>query len=133
MDQILPCLYFLPTLQTLPKAIDAGYLTTFPSITSQQVQKYPPRSKDTIKGYLKATKKGLIYSQITSPIINNTIAISESTPAIIEEYGSDDDLTPTPNPSTITPADPSPKSSPTLFPTTTPNDNNISDDMVKNS
>ena len=124
---------FFPTLQTLSKSIDAGYLTTFTSITSKKVRKYLPRSEVTVKGHLKATKKGLIYSQITSPIINNTIAISESTPAIIEEYGSDDDLTHTPNPSTITPADPSPKSSPTLFPTTTPNDNNISDDMVKNS
>ena len=35
---------FFPTIQKLSKAIDAGYLTTFPSITSEQVRKHPPRS-----------------------------------------------------------------------------------------
>ena len=76
-------------LQTLAKAIDAVYLTTFPSITSKQVRKYPPHSKATVKGHLKSIKKGLRYAQIPSTKINNTTATSASTPTIIEEYDSD--------------------------------------------
>ena len=76
----------------------------FPSITSQQVRKYLPRSKATVKGHLKAIKKGLRYAQIPSPIINNNTAKSASTYTIIEEHDSDYDLTPAPNPSTTTPA-----------------------------
>ena len=75
---------FSPTLQTLSRAIDAGYLTTFPSITLRQLQKYPPRSKSTVKGHLESIKKGLRYAQIPQPIINNTTATSASTPTIIE-------------------------------------------------
>ena len=70
----------------------------FPRITSQQIRKYPPRSKTTVKGNLKATKKGLIYAQIKSTSINNTTDTLQSTPTIIEKYDSDDDQTPAPNP-----------------------------------
>ena len=72
-------------IQTLAKAIDAGYLAIFPSITLQQVRKYPPRSEATVKSRFKSIKKGLKYAQITSPSINNTTATSASTTEIIEE------------------------------------------------
>ena len=89
---------FSPTLQTLAKAIYTGHLTTFPSITSQQVQKYLPHSEETVKGHIKAIKKGLKYFQILSHSINNTTATVESTPTILEEYDIDDIQTPAPNP-----------------------------------
>ena len=124
-------------IQTLAKAVDAGYLTTFPSITSRQVRNYPPRFKATVKGHLKAIKKGLKYSQITYPSINNTIDTAAPTPTIIEKYDSDDYQTPVPNPSITTPATPSPTSSPTKFPTTTLNGNvlvdDISEQLIKSS
>ena len=78
----------------------------FPSIILKQVQKNLPDSKATVKGHLKAIKKGIIYDQITSPKINNTTATSESTLTIIEEYDSDDDLIAAPKPLTIIPDDP---------------------------
>ena len=43
---------FSPPLQTLREAIDAGYLTTFPSISTAQLRKYPPRAEATVKGHL---------------------------------------------------------------------------------
>ena len=74
------------------------------SITSQQVQKYPPHSEATVKVHLKSIKKGLKYARIPSPRTNNTTATAASTPTIIEEYYSDDYQTPAPNLSTTTPA-----------------------------
>ena len=84
-----------------------------------------------MKGHLKSIKKGLKYAQIPLPSINNTTATLESTPTIIEEYDSDYDQTYAPNPSTTTPATPSPVSSPTQFHTPTPNNNVLADDIVK--
>ena len=118
-------------LQTLVKEIDAEYLTTFHSITLQQVRKYLPHSKATVKGHLKSIKKGIKYSQIPPPSINNNTDTSESTPTIIEEYDSDDNLTLATNPSTTTQADPSLKPKPTILSTTPPNDNPLADYMVK--
>ena len=69
-------LTFFSLFQTITKAIDAGYLTMFSSITLQQVRKHPPCSEATVKYHLKVIKKVLKYSQITSPRINNTIATS---------------------------------------------------------
>jgi hypothetical protein len=57
---------FSPPLQTLTTAIDAGYLTTFPSITTAQLQKYPPRSEATVKGHLRAIKKNLTTNHWSS-------------------------------------------------------------------
>ena len=75
---------FLPTLKTLSKAIHTEYLNTFSIITLQQVRKYPPRSEATVKGHIKAIKKGIRYAQIPSTNINNTTDTSSSTPIIIE-------------------------------------------------
>ena len=118
-------------LHTLSKTIDAGYLTTFTSITSQQVRRYPHFHETTVKGHLKDIKKWLRYAQIPSLSINNTTSALESNPKIIEEYDSDDDQTPTPNPSITTPATPSPISSPTILPTATPNDNALAYDIFE--
>ena len=85
---------FLSTLHTHAKSIDAGYITTFPIITSQQDRKYLPCSKATVKGHFKAINKGLRYDQITPAIINNNTATSSSKPIIIEKYDSDGYQTP---------------------------------------
>ena len=89
---------FFSKLHTLATSIDAGYLTKFPIIISWQFRKYPPRSVVTVKGRLKDIKNRFIYSQISSPSINNTTAKSASTPTIIEEYDSEYVQTPAPNP-----------------------------------
>ena len=63
---------FSPTLQTWTNALREGLLTTFPRITIQQIRKFPPRSEATVKGHMKAIKKGLSYVIEPSPSINAT-------------------------------------------------------------
>ena len=63
---------FSPTLQTWTNALREGLLTTFPRITTQQIRKFPPRSEATVKGHMKAIKKGLSYVIEPSPSINAT-------------------------------------------------------------
>ena len=48
-----------PALSTLCRAIDAGFLTTIPEITSMLVRKYPPPSVPMIKGRLDQIRKNL--------------------------------------------------------------------------
>jgi hypothetical protein len=46
---------FSPTISTWLKAIDAGYLTTWPALTAAQVRKYYPFSPATVQGHLDQT------------------------------------------------------------------------------
>ena len=79
-------LMFSPPLQTLATAIDAGYLTTFPSITSAQLRKYPPRAEATVKGHLRAINKNLTTVQVSSPSINNILTDPpKQQPVLIED------------------------------------------------
>ena len=48
---------FSPTLDTLCKAINAGFLQSFPCFTSKQIRKHPPVSEATIKGHLNAKRQ----------------------------------------------------------------------------
>ena len=57
---------FSPTLTTLTKAINAGYLTTFPAFTAKQVNKYPPSLACTHKGHMKAQRQNLRSTQTHS-------------------------------------------------------------------
>ena len=41
-----------PALSTLCSAIDAGFLSSFPEITSALVRKYPPQSAAMVQGHL---------------------------------------------------------------------------------
>jgi hypothetical protein len=50
---------FLPTVDTLCKAIDNGQLIGFPNITSKMVRKYFPELTATTKGHLNWKRKGL--------------------------------------------------------------------------
>ena len=56
---------FSPALSTLCTAIDAGRLTTFPTITSTSVRRYPPNSKPMIQGHLDHSRKNLRSTQGT--------------------------------------------------------------------
>jgi hypothetical protein len=39
-------------LSTWIKAVDAGFFTTFPDLTADMIQKFPPHSEATVKGHL---------------------------------------------------------------------------------
>ena len=87
---------FSPTLDTLCKAIDAGYLTTFPSFTSNQVRKFPPRSTATAKGHLHAQRSNIRSTQkkhTSSHFLFNTTAPIVTAPTVIPD---DDPITPLP-------------------------------------
>ena len=45
---------FSPSLSTLQKAIDAGYLQSIPGLDSESLRRHPPVSAATIKGHLNA-------------------------------------------------------------------------------
>jgi len=48
-----------PPISTWCTAIDAGHLTTFPTLTSKQVRKYAPQSMATHQGHLDQTPSNL--------------------------------------------------------------------------
>jgi hypothetical protein len=90
---------FSPPLQTLREAIDAGYLTTFPSITAAQLRKYPPRAEATVKGHLRAIKKNHSTVKVPSPRINNLFTdTQQKLPVLIED---EEDEPPTNTPSAV--------------------------------
>ena len=69
---------FSPTLSTLAKAIQAGYLTTFPTITTKQLRRWPPDQTATVKGHMHAKRANIqstkqlankVTLPTTSPII----------------------------------------------------------------
>ena len=76
---------FSPTLDTLAKAITAGYLTTFPHFTVKQLRRYPPRSEATVQGHMRAQQKGLKKVVVPSPRVNNITTNIPSAPAFISQ------------------------------------------------
>ena len=48
-----------PTLSTLQTALQKGFLPDIPGLTVKLLQKYPPRSKATIKGHLDNVRKNI--------------------------------------------------------------------------
>jgi hypothetical protein len=50
---------FSPVVSTWTKAIDAGFFTTWPGLTSDLVRKHLPKSLATAKGHLKQSPKNL--------------------------------------------------------------------------
>ena len=53
LAQYLHCAAFILVVSTWTQAIDAGYFATWPVLTSDLVQKHPPKSLDTAKGHLR--------------------------------------------------------------------------------
>jgi hypothetical protein len=112
---------FSPTLDTLAKALQAGYLTTFPSFTVKQLRQFPPRSEATVKGHMRAQRKGLQQVLVPSPRVNNITPYRQQ-PVLIEDDSDDTPSTailPTPPTLVPPPAPPSP-ASPTAPPTALP-------------
>ena len=50
---------FSPAVSTWCAAIDKGYFTTWPALTSALVRKHVPKSLATSKGYLKEERQGI--------------------------------------------------------------------------
>jgi hypothetical protein len=48
---------FSPTIETLYKALNLGYITGIPGVSAKALRKYPPFSAATIKGHLDQTRK----------------------------------------------------------------------------
>jgi hypothetical protein len=82
---------FSPTLDTLAKAVSAGYLTTFPTFTVKQLRRFPPRSEATVKGHMRAQRKGLKQVVIPSPRVNNTTINQPPIAYISDDEEEDDD------------------------------------------
>ena len=82
---------FSPTLDTLAKAVSAGYLTTFPTFTVKQLRKFPPRSEATVKGHMRAQRKGLKQVVIPSPRVNNTTLTQPPIAYVSDDEEEDDE------------------------------------------
>ena len=50
---------FIPVMHTWTKAIDAGYFTTWPGLTSELVLKNLPKLPETAKGHLKKYRQNI--------------------------------------------------------------------------
>jgi hypothetical protein len=48
---------FSPALSTLESALQKGFLTNFPGLTTQALRKHPPQSYAMVKGHLAHTRK----------------------------------------------------------------------------
>lgn len=56
---------FSPALSTWCKAIDSGFLTTWPQLTSAQVRKHPPQSIPMQQGHLDQQRANLRSTTVT--------------------------------------------------------------------
>ena len=56
-----------PSLSTLTDAIDAGFLTSFPELSSERVRKYPPTSAAMIQGHLDQVRRNARSTQPRPP------------------------------------------------------------------
>ena len=65
---------FSPVTRTWTKAIDAGFFSTWPGLTSDLVRKHLPKSLATAKGHLKQDRKNVRSTKSTtmdpSPTLN---------------------------------------------------------------
>ena len=58
---------FSPVTSTWIKAIDEGYFTTWPGLTSELVRKHLPKSIATAKGHMRKTKMNIRSTKSISP------------------------------------------------------------------
>jgi hypothetical protein len=69
---------FSPVLSTWSHAISAGYLDSWPALTTKQVTQYAPRSKATSLGHMHAQRSNIRSTKDTA-IVTNTQASSQRT------------------------------------------------------
>ena len=116
---------FSPTLSTLEEAIRAGFLVTFPTLTTARLRKYPPISKATTMGHMHArrgNKKTRKPQQ--HPYTANNTSTTPQMPTIIEEDNQSPqptrDMSPRETTVNIIEPDEDPPSIPAQYPATTP-------------
>jgi hypothetical protein len=69
---------FSPAITTWCQAINKGFLTTWPELTSKQINKFPPQSIAMIKGHKHATRSNI---QSTKKFNNHSINTITSLPS----------------------------------------------------
>ena len=117
---------FSPTLETLCKAIDSNYLTTFPGFTSSQVRKFPPISVATYKGHLNAQRANTRSTKKVFKSPNFLFNVANFTPTTTQLPNlipaEEDELEPLPSPVPVPvlPTVPIPSPVPALVPPTLP-------------
>ena len=101
---------FSPSLSTLQKTLDAGYLSSIPGLTSTSLRRHPPISEDTIKGHLNAQRQHVrstkrsyttphyIYSASASPSARTTPSIPTVSPQQAESTPTNQALSSLPPP-----------------------------------
>jgi hypothetical protein len=56
-----------PSLSTLEKALDKGYISNIPGLSQQSLRKYPPNLRATMKGHLDQQRQGTGSTKKKSP------------------------------------------------------------------
>ena len=64
---------FSPTISTLQKAVDKGYITKFPGLNSKALTKYPPQSVAMHKGHLDQQRANLQSTKPVEPVTDEDI------------------------------------------------------------
>ena len=59
---------FIPVVDTWCKAIDAGYFTTWPGLTSKLVRKHPSPSIETAKGHPRLARQHIRSTSAQPPL-----------------------------------------------------------------
>ena len=81
---------FSPTLSTLEKAIKAGFLSSFPVVTTKQLRKWPPQPVATTKGHMNAQRANLRSTRQAS----NNMSLTTLSPNIQTHVIPEDDSSP---------------------------------------
>ena len=83
---------FSPTLSTLVAAIKAGFLSTFPAITTKQLRRWPPNQLATYKGHMHAKRANLQSTKKLRQASNN-VTLTPLVPPNTHLIPPDDDHT----------------------------------------
>jgi hypothetical protein len=74
-------------ISTLLKAMDAGWLSNYPKLTSKMIRNNPPVSRATALGYLDQTRQGQHSTQPAAPSVTKRV----TAPPMISEDEEDED------------------------------------------
>jgi hypothetical protein len=73
-----------PSLSTWCAAIDAGFLTTWPALTSAQVRRHPPFSVPMLQGHLDHQRSNLRSTQPALPIVGPESPLTPVPPLLVD-------------------------------------------------
>jgi hypothetical protein len=71
---------FSPSLSTLTKALNKGFITNFPGLTSESLSAHPPQSVAMIKGHLDQSRKNQRSTKPKTPIKSPPSPTTDDTP-----------------------------------------------------